>query len=111
MELSSLTVNRRLPASRVDLSSSPTPGLPVDVDVEVNVKAIQQIDPKCGTSKVIFGVRYLWCDPRVAKACEQDPLFRVPSDLCKPGLKIPNGISEQQFTVHDAPEVCIISCG
>jgi hypothetical protein len=67
----------------------------------VYIEAIQEIDPKLSTTGLIFQVIYFWADPRVAKACEQDPLFRVPLDLWKPGLQIANGISEQR-AVHRA---------
>ena len=98
------------------MDSSPTPGQPVDVTVKVVIKAIQQIDPKCGTTKLLFDVHYTWAHSRVAKACEQDtqdlkegkPLFRPPRELWKPGLKISNGIDESQYTVNsDHPEVRI----
>jgi hypothetical protein len=78
------------------------------VEVQVHIKAIQQIDPRRGVAEVLFTVHYGWLDPRVAKACAQDPLFRVPKDLWKPGLCIANVINEQQCTVHDVPRVRII---
>jgi hypothetical protein len=88
-------------------ASSPTPGEPVVVGVNVRVNSIQTIDPKTSTTSIIFFVCYTWIDPRVAEACREDPDFQLPDDLWKPGLGIANGIDETNYTVDSVPLVWI----
>jgi hypothetical protein len=78
-------------------ATSPSPGEPVEVQLRVTVKAIQEIDAKCSTASVIIMIVYHWTDPRVAEACSKDPHFRLPNDLWKPGLALANGIDELVF--------------
>jgi hypothetical protein len=75
-------------------ATSPSPGEPVEVQLQVRVKAIQEIDAKCSTASVIIQIIYDWTDPRVAEACSKDPHFRLPDDLWTPGLSLANRIDD-----------------
>jgi hypothetical protein len=78
----------------MDWSTSPSPGEPVEVQLDVIVKAIQEIDAKCSTASVIIQINLYWTDPRVAEACSKDPHFRLPTELWTPGLSLANRIDE-----------------
>jgi hypothetical protein len=75
-------------------AESPSPDGPVEVQLSVAVKSIQEINSKNGETTVILHFQYTWIDPRVAKACSKDPKFALPKNIWKPGLSVQNGIAE-----------------
>ncbi len=88
-------------------ASSPSSD-PVQVQLTISVKAIQEINAKRSTATVIVDFDLSWADPRVADAYKRDPTFRLPGDIWTPGLSIQNGINEQQYTLAASKDTRIL---
>ena len=72
----------------VEWQRSPSKEKPVEVRVQVEVHSVNEIDSKTGLATVNLEVYYFWTDARVADAFRQDPQFKIPGNLWKPGLQI-----------------------
>eukprot|EP00937_MAST-01D_sp_MAST-1D-sp2_P000823 g823.t1 len=83
---------------------SPTPGQPVEVDFQLEVKAIQDIDARRGMASVILDICLSWRDPRVEEACKRDQGWEPPAQLWAPGVWLANGVLErEQLVFEDSP--------
>jgi len=88
-----------------DFSSSPTPGSPVEVQIRVQVKGIQEIDAKRGQTLLQLSFKAFWTDQRVALACKRDPAFELPEAFWIPGIKLANAFGEREQLLDSKPIV------
>eukprot|EP00935_MAST-01C_sp_MAST-1C-sp1_P000670 g670.t1 len=84
-----------------DWSRPPMPeGQPVTVLVRVVVMSINAIDPLSGFATVNICVGMYWHDRRVTEGFKTAG-FRIPHDLWRPSLALPNGVDEEKWFVSN----------